>query len=254
MAITHDPPTVLITGASSGIGFGVARAYRDHGANLVLNARNEAKLEAAARALESPERVALVSGDIGQKATGERLVQAAVERFGRVDVLVNNGGHFIPKPFTQYTEEDFDGLLAAHLKGTFFTSQAAVKVMREQKGGAIVNITTVLALGGDSRIPSGAPAAAKGGMNSLTRSLAIELASDGIRVNAVAPGIIKTPIHGLADEQFGELNGMQPLGHVGEVQQVVDAVLYLAGATFTTGVVLPVDGGVAAGSHWAKPA
>ena len=241
--------TVLITGASSGMGLGVARAYLEQGANVVLNARNEGKLADVAGKLGRPERIAVVSGDIGDKSTGVRLVDVAIERFGRVDVLVNNAGHFFPKPFAEYTEEDLDGFLAIHLKGTYLTSQAAVNQMRKQGGGAIINITTVLALRGVKAIPSSAPIAAKGGMNAITRSLAIELAPDNIRVNAVAPGIIKTPIHGRTDEQFEELNGMQPLGRVGEVKDIVEAVLYLADANFVTGVVLPVDGGVHAGGE-----
>ena len=246
--MSNETKTVAITGASSGLGLGVAEAYAKRGWNLVLNGRNEEKLKAAAEKLGAPERVVEVSGDVGHKGTSQRLVDAAVDRFGRIDVLLNNAGHFYPKPFADYTEDDLDGFLSTHLKGTYFASQAAAKQMREQgSGGAIVNITTVLALRGVNAIPSSAPIAAKGGMNAITRSLAIELAPDGIRVNAVAPGIIKTPIHGRTDEQFEELNGMQPLGHVGEVKDIVDAVLYLADATFVTGVVLPVDGGVHAG-------
>ena len=239
--------TVIVTGATSGIGLGIAEAYARQGANVVLNARSEDKLHEVGKSLGPAERVAVVAGDIAHKETGDRMVNVAVERFGRVDVLVNNGGHFFPKPFSEYSEEDLDRFFAVHLKGGYFSSQAAAKQMRKQGGGAIINITTVLASRGVSAIPSSAPIAAKGGMNALTRSLAIELAPDNIRVNAVAPGIIKTPIHGRTDEQFEELNGMQPLGHVGVVKDIVDAVQYLAGATFVTGVVLPVDGGVHAG-------
>ncbi len=241
--------TVVITGASSGIGFGVAQAYVGQGGNVVLNGRDEAKLTQAAGRLGDPQRIAVVPGDIGLAEARSRVVHQGIERFGRIDVLVNNAGHFYPKPFTEYTEEDLDGFLATHLKGTYLTSQAVVPHMRKQGGGAIVNITTVLALRGMKGIPSSAPIAAKGGMNAVTRSLAIELAPDNIRVNAVAPGIIKTPIHGRTDEQFEELNGMQPLGHVGEVKDIVEAVLYLAEATFVTGVVLPVDGGIHAGGE-----
>ena len=241
--------TAVITGASSGIGFGVAEAYVGQGANVVLNGRDEAKLAEAAEKLGDPQRLAVVAGDVALAETQSKVVERAIERFGRIDVLVNNAGHFYPKPFTEYTEEDLDGFLATHLKGTYLTSQAAVPHMREQGGGAIVNITTVLALRGVKAVPSSAPIAAKGGMNAITRSLAIELAPDNIRVNAVAPGIIRTPIHGRTDEQFEELNGMQPLGHVGEVKDIVDAVLYLADASFVTGVVLPVDGGVHAGGE-----
>ncbi|MCH7769119.1 MAG: SDR family oxidoreductase [Nitrospinae bacterium] len=249
MTTPSNIKTVLITGASSGIGLGVAQAYLDLGANVVLNARNEAKLTEVAKNLGRSDQIAVVPGDIGLKETGQRMVDAAVERFGRVDVLLNNAGHFFSKPFTEYTEEDLDGFLSAHLKGTYLTSQAAARQMRTQGGGAIINITTVLASRGVTAIPASALVAAKGAMNAITTSLAIELAPDNIRVNAVALGIIKTPIHGMTDEQFEELNAMQPLGRVGEIKDAVDAVLYLADANFVTGVVLPVDGGVAAGGE-----
>ena len=249
MTATKNTKVVLITGASSGLGLGIAEAYLDVAANVVLNARNEEKLTAVAQNLGRTDQIAVVPGDIGLRAIGQRMVDAAVERFGRVDVLVNNAGHFFPKPFADYTEEDLDGFLATHLKGTYFASQAAANQMRKQGGGAIVNITTVLALRGVNAVPASAPVAAKGAMNAITTSLAIELAPDNIRVNAVAPGIIKTPIHGLKDEEFEALDGMQPLGRVGEVKDIVDAVLYLADANFITGVVLPVDGGVAAGGE-----
>ena len=246
--MSHSHQTVIITGASSGIGLGVARAYVARGANVVLNARNEENLAIAAKELGHEESLSVVPGDIGSRATGQALVEAAVERFGRLDVLVNNAGHFFAKPFIEYTEEDLDGFLQTHLKGMYFTTQAAVEPMRRQGGGAIGNITTVLASRAASAIPATGPVAAKGGMNAITRSLAVELGPQNIRVNTVAPGIIKTPIHGLAEREFDPLNAMQPLGRVGEVQDIVEAVLYLAGANFVTGVVLPVDGGAAAGS------
>ncbi len=238
---------MLITGGSSGIGLGVAEASLARGDNVVLNARDEDRLSQVAQGLGHADRVAVVAGDIGDPATGKRMVDVALERFGGVDVLVNNAGHFESKPFTDYSEDDLDGFLTTHLKGTYFTSQAAVEAMRGNGGGAIVNITTVLAQRGASAIPSSAPIAAKSGMNGVTTSLAIELALDNIRVNAVAPGIIKTPIHGRTDDEYEELNGMQPLGRVGEVADIVNAVLYLADADFVTGVILPVDGGVHAG-------
>ncbi len=242
------PKTVLITGASSGIGLGLAEAYLSRGANVVLNARDEARLTRAAETLGHPDRIARVPGDVSDRATGQQIVATAVDRFGGVDVLVNSAGHFYAKSFYDYTEEDLDSFLNTHLKGTYLISQAAVRAMRSNGGGAIVNITTVLAQRAVGAIPSSAPIAAKAGVDGITRSLAIELAPDNIRVNAVAPGIIKTPIHGRTEEQFEELNGMQPLGHVGEVKDVVDAVMYLADADFVTGVVLPVDGGVHAGA------
>lgn len=246
MATTGNIKTVLITGASSGIGLGIAKAYLERGDNVVLNARNQARLERVVEQLGHADRTAFVAGDIGLKETSERMVSIALQRFGRVDLLVNNAGVFAAKPLNDYGESDLDGFLS-NLKGAYFASQAAARSMREQGGGAIINITTVLAFRGVSAIPSSAPVAAKGGINALTQSLAIELAPHNIRVNSVAPGIIKTPIHGRSDDQWEELNGMQPLGRVGEVKDIVDAVVYLADASFVTGVVLPVDGGVAAG-------
>ena len=249
MTSTNTTKTVVITGASSGIGYGIAEAYLARGDNVVINGRDEAKLARAAERLGNADRVATVAGDVADAATRQRLVDTAVDRFGRIDVLVNNAGHFNAGPFTEYTEADLDGYLSTHLKGAYFTSQAAVRQMRTSGGGAIINMTTVLAGRGMTAIPSSAPIAAKSAMNGITTSLAIELAADNIRVNAVAPGIIKTPIHGRADDEYDELNGLQPLGRVGEVSDIVDAVLYLADANFVTGVVLPVDGGIHAGGQ-----
>ncbi len=239
--------TVVVTGASSGIGLGVAESFLSSGANVVLNGRDETKLVEAADRFNRPDQIAILPADIGASRTGKMLVDLAIDRFGGIDVLVNNAGHFISKPFGEFSEDELDGLLTTHLKGMYLASQAAAAQMREQGGGAIVSITTVLALRGNSEIPASGPAAAKGAMNALTRSLAIELAPHNIRVNAVAPGIIKTPIYGMNDAEFETLNSMQPLGRVGEVKDVVDAVRFLADAGFVTGVVIPVDGGVVAG-------
>ncbi len=246
MSDNRSNQTAVITGASSGIGLGLARAFLERGATVVMNGRNEANLVAAADNLGQPDRIAVVAGDVGDPATGRRLVEAAVERFGRVDVLVNNAGAFASKPLLDYSEDDLTGFLT-NLKGAYFTTQAAVQRMREQGGGSITNITTILTMRGVTAIPSSAPIAAKGGIHALTTSLAVELARDNIRVNAVAPGLIKTPIHGMQGDEFNQLNGLQPLGRLGEVSDVVDAVLYLTDASFVTGVILPVDGGAAAG-------
>ncbi len=240
--------TAIITGGSSGMGLGVARAYVERGGNVVLNGRSESKLHAAVKQIGPPEHVAVVAGDIGRQETGQKLVKAALDRFGRVDMLLNSAGTFAAKPFTEYTAEELDQFLS-NLRGTYLLSQAVVEPMRKQGGGVIINITSVLTYRGVQAIPSSAPIAAKGGIHALTANLAIELAKDNIRVNAVAPGIIKTPIHGLKDGEFVNLNGLQPLGRVGEVKDIVDAVLYLADAQFVTGVVLPVDGGVSAGGN-----
>ncbi len=240
--------TAVITGASSGLGYSVAEAFVGQGANVVLNGRDEAKLVKAADRLGQPDRVATVIGDITQPETADKIVSAAVERFGRVDVLVNNAGTFHTKPFTEYTVEELDGFLG-YLRGTYVLSRGAVRQMRKQgDGGAIINISTILALNGVNGIPSSAPIAAKGGITALTKNLSVELAADNIRINAVAPGVVPTPLYGeLSDEQRNSLHGMQPLGRYGTPKDVADAVLYLANATWVTGVILPVDGGVDAG-------
>ncbi len=237
--------TVIITGGSSGIGLAVAKAFVRRGANVVLNGRDTYKLQAAADALGATNRVATVAGDIRDKDTGQRLVNTAVDQFGRVDVLVNNAGIFQPKPFLDYTEDDVDNHIDGNLKGTFFTTQAAVRQMKSQGGGAIVNIGSVLTRHSMAGVPSSAPIASKGGIEALTISLATELGADGIRVNMVAPGVVRTPIYG--DGDIDSFAGIALLNRVGEGDDIADAVVYLAHAEFATGVVLPVDGGFAAG-------
>lgn len=248
MTNTNSPRTVIVTGGGSGIGFAVAKAFLDRGDNVVLNGRTESKLRDAADKLGYADQVVIVPGDITQAETGQRLVDIAVERFGRLDVLFNNAGIFEAKPFTDYSADEIDGYLG-YLRGAFLVTQAVVQQMRKDGGGGvIINNTTILALNGVKEIPSSAPIAAKGGLNAITKSLAIELASDNIRVNAVAPGIVPTPLYGeLDDEQHKALHAMQPLGRYGRVSDIADAVLYLADASWVTGVILPVDGGVAAG-------
>lgn len=239
--MTTKTTTALITGASSGIGLDVARGFLDRGSNVVLNARNIEKLTTAVETLGVANRIALVAGDIGDKDTGSKMVNAAVEQFGSTDVLVNNAGIFGLKPFLENTEEDLDRYIRINLKGTYFITQAAVRQMKEQGGGAIVNIGTVLINHSSASIPASAALITKGGVHALTTSLASELASDNIRVNAVAPGVIRTPIYGDADvDAFG---GLALLNRVGEVKEITEAVIHLATAGFTTGVILPVDGG-----------
>ncbi|MEU9250325.1 SDR family oxidoreductase [Streptomyces sp. NPDC048270] len=234
--------TALITGSSSGIGLDIARAFLESGANVVLNGRDPDRLEEAAAALGRPGRTAWAAGSIAAAATGDALVRTALDRFGRIDVLVNNAGTFASRPFTEVTEDELDGFLTGNLKGTYLTTQAFVRALRAQgRGGSIVNIGTVLVDHALAGFPASAPVVSKAGVHALTTSLSAELAADGIRVNLVAPGIVRTSLHGGADvDSYG---GVALLNRVGEVSEISDAVLYLAGAEFITGHALRVDGG-----------
>lgn len=236
--------TVVITGASSGIGFGLAKAFLASGFNVVGNARSAGRLAEAKAQLDSPDFIG-VAGDIAKPETARRLIQASIDAFGQVDVLVNNAGFFLPKPFIEYSPEDIQGMLETNLKGVVYASQAAAVHMIERRQGHIINITAAVALQPNIAVPAALPVLIKGGLNQVTRALALELSSHNIQVNAVAPGIIETPMHDPASFDF--LNGLQPAGHIGRVSDIADAVLYLANAGFTTGVVLPVDGGMSVG-------
>ncbi len=224
--MSNQNETVLITGASTGIGFAVARAFLDRGSDLVLNSRDPARLDAAYDALGRPDNAVLVAGDVSDKAVGGQMVDAALEKFGRVDVLVNNAGVFSPKPFLDVEEADLDRYYAINLNGTYFTSQAAIPAMQSQGGGAIINVGTVLvnhALGG---FPASAAVASKGPIHALTLQLAAEFGKDNIRVNTVAPGIVRTPIHARNGiENVDDLAGLSLLGRVGEDEEAADTIL-----------------------------
>jgi NAD(P)-dependent dehydrogenase (short-subunit alcohol dehydrogenase family) len=230
---------VVITGASQGIGAGLVRGFLDRGYRVVANSRS---IKA-----DSSADLATVAGDIADPVVADRVIGAAVESFGRIDTLVNNAGMFIPKPFVDYTAEDFAAKVSLNLAGFFYASQSAVRQMLQQGSGHIVNMTTTLVQQPVKGVPSALASLTKGGLDAVTRSLAIEYADRGIRVNAVAPGIIKTPMH--APETHAFLTGLHPLGRMGEIDEIVEAVLYLESAKFITGETLHVDGGAHAG-HW----
>jgi NAD(P)-dependent dehydrogenase (short-subunit alcohol dehydrogenase family) len=231
-------PVAVITGGSQGIGAGLVDGYRKRGWAVVVNARSVKP--------SADEHVLTVAGDISVPATAERIIGAAVERFGHVDTLVNNAGVYISKPFTEYTAADYALITGVNLAGFFWLTQLAITEMLRQGRGHVVNIGAAIADRADSGSPAVLTALTKGGLAAATRSLAVEYASRGIRVNAVAPGVIQTPVHPAASyAQLGDQ--LPPIGRVGQVSDIVDAILYLESAPYVTGEVLHVDGGQVAG-------
>lgn len=238
--------TVVITGASSGIGLALAAAYLKRGYNVVGNARTGQRLEEAAAQLGRPANFVGVAGDIAEPSTAQTIFRTAIERFGKVDILINNAGIFNAKPFHTYTPEEVERLIDTNLKGFFYPSQQAAAHMAANRDGHIVNITASVAIQPNVKVPAVLPVMVKGGLNAATRALALELAASNVKVTAVAPGIIDTPLHDKDSHEF--LKSLQPSGQLGTVQDIVDAVLYLTDAKFTTGIVLGVDGGATAGT------
>ncbi|HEV2681367.1 MAG TPA: SDR family NAD(P)-dependent oxidoreductase [Rhodanobacter sp.] len=227
----------VITGASQGIGAGLVKAFVDRNYWVIANSRSIKP--------SSDPHVIAVPGDIADRVVAERVIAEALSRFGRIDTLVNNAGIFIAKPFTAYTKEDYSGVLSVNLDGFFHITQLAIAEMEKQGSGHVVNVTASLVDNAIEGVPSVLAALTKGGLNAATKSLAIEYAKRGIRVNAVAPGIMKTPMH--APEAYDALASLHPVGRMGEISDIAEAVIYLDSATFVTGEILHVDGGQSAG-------
>jgi NAD(P)-dependent dehydrogenase (short-subunit alcohol dehydrogenase family) len=232
-----EQKVVVITGASQGIGAELIKGYRDRNYRVVANSRS-------IKPSSDPD-ILTVPGDIADPKTAQHVVSQALEHFGRIDSLVNNAGIFVAKPFVDYTDDDFASVLALNLGSFIRLTQLVAAEMLKQGSGHIVQITTSLVDHANSSVPSVLASLTKGGLNAATKSLAIEYARKGIRVNAVSPGVIKTPMHAPATHEF--LAALHPVGRMGEARDIVDAVLFLESAPFVTGEILHVDGGQSAG-------
>jgi NAD(P)-dependent dehydrogenase (short-subunit alcohol dehydrogenase family) len=237
--MSNESKVAVITGASQGMGAALVKAYRDIGFRVVANSRSIAP--------SNDPNIINVAGDIANPATAERIMREGVDLFGRIDTLVNNAGIFTAKPFTQFTLEDWERNIATNLAGFFHISQRAIERMERLGGGHVVQITTSIVDQPINGVPAVLASITKGGLNAATKSLAIEYASRNIRVNAVAPGIIKTAMH--PPETHSTLAALHPVGRMGEISDIVNAVLFLEKSSFITGEILHVDGGQAAG-HW----
>lgn len=248
----------IVTGGSSGIGKETAKRLVAEGASVVLSGKDEARLHSAAKEIEAgADHVQVLAGDIAKPATGAALVERAERQFGGLDILVNNAGVFRPKPFIEVSEEEYDWFLDTILKGKFFVAQAAAKAMKKRGGGAIVHTGSMWGLQAIGATPSSAYSAANAGVHALVHNLALELAADKIRINAVAPGVVETPLYStfLTKEEVQKtlptFNAFHPLGRIGQPPDVAEAILFLASdqSSWITGTILPVDGGVMAGRN-----
>ncbi|GEC56738.1 NAD(P)-dependent dehydrogenase (short-subunit alcohol dehydrogenase family) [Bradyrhizobium japonicum] len=232
-----EQKVAIVTGASQGLGEAIVKGYRDRNWRVVANSRSIKP--------STDSDVLTVAGDIGDREVADRIVKQALGRFGRIDTLVNNAGIFLAKPFTDYTDQDYAQVLATNLNGFFYITRRVAREMEKQGSGHIVQITTSLVDHANSNVPSALASLTKGGLNAATKSLAIEYAAKGIRVNAVSPGVIRTPMHAPATHDF--LARQHPVGRMGEAKDIVDAVLFLENSGFVTGEILHVDGGQSAG-------
>jgi NAD(P)-dependent dehydrogenase (short-subunit alcohol dehydrogenase family) len=235
--MTSEGKVAVITGASRGIGAGLLKAYREIGYRVVANSRTIGK--------SNDPTILAVEGDIASPETAKRIFESAIGKFGRIDTLVNNAGLFMAKPFAEYSEQDFARLIGVNLSGFFHVTQRVAASMLQAGSGHIVNITATIAEQPMAVLPAALATLTKGGLNAITRALAIEYAGRNVRVNAVSPGVIDTPMH--SQEAHGFLASLHPIGRMGGTREVVDAVMYLERAGFVTGEILHVDGGASAG-------
>lgn len=236
--------TVIVTGSSTGIGKAIAKLFIEKGSNVVLNSSNVQNLKATFEELATPGRTIMVAGDIAQKVVGEKIIQKAIKHFQSVDVLINNAGVFQPKPFLDVDDADINRFMDVNLKGTFFTSQAAIRQMLNQGGGSIINIGTVLVDHAIAGFPATAAVSSKGAIHALTRQLAAEFGKSNIKVNTIAPGIIRSPLQGkIGVEDADSLAGLHLLDRIGEAHEVAEAAYYLAFADFVTGETVNIAGG-----------
>ncbi|WP_298507001.1 SDR family oxidoreductase [uncultured Maribacter sp.] len=236
--------TVIITGASTGIGKAIAKYFITRGSNVVMNSYNEENLKKTYIEFNSPSNATYLAGDISKQETGKKLVALALEKFNSIDVLINNAGVFSPKPFLEVKEDDLELYWNVNLKGTFFTSQAAIPYMLQQESGSIINIGTVLVEHAIDGFPATAPLTSKGAIHSLTRQLAAEFGKNNIKINTIAPGIIRSPLQSkIGIENADSLAGLHLLNRIGETNDIAEAAYYLASSNFITGETINVAGG-----------
>lgn len=236
--------TAIVTGASSGIGLGITLALLEHGYRVVANSRTISK----SKELHASSDLALVDGDISKKETAVKVAAAAIAQFGRIDLLVNNAGIYLPKSFTEYTPEDFDVMIATNIAGYFFVTQLAVSQMRQQKSGHIVGISTVVADQPLAGAPISLPVITKSTIPAFSRALAMEFVADGIRANTISPGVVNTPMHANDDHEI--LKKLHPIPRLVQVSEIADALLYLESAPMVNGENIRIDGGSHAGAKW----
>ncbi len=241
-ANTQEKPVAIVTGASSGMGLGITRALLEHCYHVVANSRTISK----SKDLKPSVDLVLVDGDIGKKETAIKVVEAAVKPFGRIDLLVNNAGIYIPKPFTEYTPEDFEMMIGTNVAGYFFITRQVVAQMRKQKSGHIVSISTVLTDQPLAGAPISLPVITKSTIPAFSRALAMEYVADGIRVNTISPGVVDTPMHANDDHEF--LKKLHPIPRLVQISEIVDALFYLESAPMVNGENIRIDGGAHAGA------